>query len=96
MCRYGENYNTPPACPWNFCDPFDSQCTTCIDEWYEMLDASEDALNLAAKVIEAQPAEESHSTAYAGAAFGIIAAIAAGSLYSKCNKKINANEEPLL
>ena len=45
---------------------------------------------------EAPPAEEPHSAAYAGAAFGIVAAIAAGSLYRKCNKKINANEEPLL
>ena len=100
VCRYGENYNSPPACPWNFCDPMDPQCTQCTEEWNAAVAAAESAdseeLILAAQVTEAPPAEEPHSAAYAGAAFGIVAAIAAGSLYRKCNKKINANEEPLL
>ena len=97
VCRYGENYTTPPDCPWNYCEPTDSQCTTCIPEWYEMIEAADDeALILATQVTEAPPAEESNNIAYAGAAFGIIAAIAAGALVRKCNKKINANEEPLL
>ena len=23
ICRFGANYTTPPACPWNACDPHD-------------------------------------------------------------------------
>ena len=32
VCRYGKNYNTPPACPWNACK--DTECTHCKDGWY--------------------------------------------------------------
>ena len=31
VCRYGENYNTPPVCPWNAC--LDGECTTCAEGW---------------------------------------------------------------
>lgn len=31
ICRYGVNYNSPPACPWNACA--DGECTTCTTDW---------------------------------------------------------------
>ena len=69
----------------------------CLDEWWDLVEDLEgDALNLSAKVAEAPPAEESNSSAYAGVAFGLVAAIAAGALYRNRNKKINANQERLL
>ena len=31
VCRYGANYNSPPACPWNACK--DAECTQCTEDW---------------------------------------------------------------
>ena len=54
-------------------------------------------LALATKAVEAEPQENSNSSIYAGAAFGVIAAIAAGAMIANCNKKrFNQIEEPLL
>lgn len=49
-----------------------------------------------ADYVEPQP-QESNSMAYAGAAFGVIAVVAAGAIYKNFrNKKNNSNEESLL
>ena len=31
VCRYGENYNKPPKCPWNAC--LDGECLECVSDW---------------------------------------------------------------
>ena len=50
-----------------------------------------------ADVVEPQPvAQESNSLAYSGAAFGVIAVLAAGAIYKRVTKKTNSNEESLL
>ena len=50
-----------------------------------------------ADVAEPQPvAQESNSLAYSGAAFGVIAVLAAGAIYKRVTKKTNSNEESLL
>lgn len=54
-------------------------------------------LALASKVEEVNTQEESNNSIYAGVAFGVIGAIAAGALINNCSKKrINPKEEPLL
>ena len=51
-----------------------------------------------ADIVEPQPAaQESNSIAYAGAAFGVIAVLAAGAIYKSCrSQKTNSNQESLL
>ena len=91
VCRTGPGlYNTAPACPWNACKNAD--CTECYEGW-----AADQGLALASKIEEVNAQEESRSNIYAGVAFGIIGAIVAGALVKNCNnKRINANQEPLL
>lgn len=48
-----------------------------------------------ADYVEPQP-QESNSMAYAGAAFGVIAVVAAGAIYKNFRNKKNSNEESLL
>ena len=61
------------------------------------METEEDILALATKASEAVPQENSNSNIYAGAAFGVIAAITAGALIADRNRKqTSANEEPLL
>lgn len=43
-----------------------------------------------------EPAQESNSIAYAGAAFGVVAVLAAGAIYKNFRNKKNSNEESLL
>lgn len=31
VCRYGDNYDSSPKCPWNAC--IDGECTTCDPAW---------------------------------------------------------------
>ena len=31
VCRYGELWSTPPACPFEAC--LDAECKTCKDDW---------------------------------------------------------------
>ena len=60
-----------------------------------IFDESTPAISLA-DYVEPQP-QESNSMAYAGAAFGVIAVVAAGAIYKNFrNKKSNSNEESLL
>ena len=62
-------------------------------EW--IFDQPTPAISLA-DYVEPQP-QESNSMAYAGAAFGVIAVVAAGAIYKNFrNKKSNSNEESLL
>ena len=51
-----------------------------------------------ADIVEPQPAaQESNSLAYSGAAFGVIAVLAAGAIYKSCRtRKTYSNEESLL
>ena len=48
-----------------------------------------------ADYVEPQP-QESNNMAYAGAAFGVIAVVAAGAIYKNMRRKANSNEESLL
>ena len=93
VCRYGELYNEAPKCPWNACKNAD--CSICKDGWEDPDQGL--AVALASLANETHPQEEtSNSKIYAGAAFGVIGAIAAGALIARCNKKrTNPNQEPL-
>ena len=55
-----------------------------MEWWYDQ------GLALASVAEEAHVEEESNSSIYAGAAFGVIGIIAAGALINNCNKKRSA------
>ena len=82
VCRYGAIYATPPNCPWNFCDTtVSADCSVCKQSWWDLKGIA------APEVAEASPVEDFTAAieslfdgADSGAAFGLIAAVAASAL----------------
>ena len=33
VCRYGENFNSSPKCPWPACKAVGGDCSECYDGW---------------------------------------------------------------
>ena len=86
VCRYGEIYSTPPACPWNACLGSSPDCSKCTDDWNYASSAKVSLLSHSNETKSTQTYNSSLYTALLTIAILSILATMAMAILARVNK----------